>query len=150
MIKINTYENAEKKDIFQIYKEICQQNDEMIKSRENIIPFAFVVYENKLDIIGLMEDFKKIKIELLNYISTKKIKGYITITEADLGIYKDCVFRALYTKDNSIKEIVFRIGNQIIKKEIINGRNNFLEDSLDFWNNFRSNHDLIINSTLLR
>lgn len=134
------------KNLKELYKKVCKQNDKHIKEGEKINAVAFIVDEDKkIQVGGLFfegsEEKKYIINKLKEVIAKTKTIGYVLILDTKLTeintktgkiIPRDAVLRTLYTPKDKISEAVIYKDNRIIERRKVQGRDN-LTDKWDYW-----------------
>jgi len=135
------------KEIKLKYKQICEANDVLIKTCDNILPMGFIVLKNKQlklfspifknheEKLMLRELLKKFLInhEMLGYIlifDTKMTKMYIDKTP----IVHNAIIRNLYTPKEKISEAVIYKDKKIIEKMKLPSERKDVNDEWDLWN----------------
>jgi hypothetical protein len=128
--------------IEEVFKDICEANNGIIKSFKNVYPFAYVLYgDNKIDILKLTGDLKENQRTLFKEVSSKKIKGYVLVTELVKENGCKSYLRGMYAPNKITLSIIDSYGDYS-KERIINKRADIKDNYWDFWGEFNTDKAL--------
>lgn len=134
------------KDIMDIFKDLCEKNNEIIKKERNsFMPICVIVEKNnKITILGMIfttpEEKEKMKKHVLSLIVNKSIRCYILIMDAKMTM-ADCITGKSEVFDVSIRQIYTPKEKHIEIAKYKDGKISDVISPKDDWN-FKSEWDL--------
>ena len=125
-----------------IFETMCTTNDEAIKNSKligNVVVFLKDGEETLHELSINNSNKLRVREEIKQLVRVHKVDAYILIYNAKAYMkheaghkeVNDCIIRSYYTKNESILEIVWYKGINILSKERINGRE--VQDLWDAW-----------------
>jgi hypothetical protein len=144
----------ENKELIKTFDDISKQNDKMIEQYDEITPVCFLIYKDKVNLIGMSFESYEQKVVMRNILKkmivSQKILGYILIFDARMTSKNiktekvevvDAVIRALYTPKGVLKrQFVIHENKKIIKIQEIENPDR-MRDEWDIWSDYNSDED---------